>query len=116
MIASMVRFTARQYTGKIRLRASGGVSGFSTVPVPLETTVSQEEGASPNPLLEDQRNNIKTDDLVLGGKLAIQNPYARGGGGCNICGRELEDSCDICSDGSTRVQAFIKEIDRPKPQ
>eukprot|EP00814_Leptocylindrus_danicus_P002562 CAMPEP_0116032528 /NCGR_PEP_ID=MMETSP0321-20121206/18226_1 /TAXON_ID=163516 /ORGANISM="Leptocylindrus danicus var. danicus, Strain B650" /LENGTH=115 /DNA_ID=CAMNT_0003507987 /DNA_START=53 /DNA_END=400 /DNA_ORIENTATION=+ len=115
-MASIARIAARQCTRKVRLQASGGVSGFSTVPAPLETTVSHEEAASPAPLFEEQRKNIKTDDLVLGGKLAIQNPYARGGGGCNICGRELEDSCDICSDGSTRVEAFIKEIDMPKPQ
>jgi hypothetical protein len=69
------------------------------------------------PLKEHQEaqqvnSSMKTDDLVLGGKLAIPNPFARGGGGCNICGREAHESCDIC-DGDTKVSAFIKEIKHP---
>lgn len=62
---------------------------------------------------QQANNSMKTDDLVLGGKLAIPNPFARGGGGCNICGRLAHEFCDFCDD-DTQVSAFIKEIDEPK--
>lgn len=95
---------------------------FSTVPQPNEVV----EFSIDEPLIHSQgcplkehqnsqqhvNSSMKTDDLVLGGKLAIQNPFARGGGGCNICGREAHESCDICVE-DTKVSAFIKEIKQP---
>ena len=89
---------------------------LSSVVLPSEVEFSVTEPRQGCPLQEQHEkqasNSTKTDDLVLGGKLAIPNPYARGGGGCNICGRESHESCDFCDD-ETKVSAFIKEIKQP---